>query len=106
MWEGVHMRIIARHTLIAFADAHPSSKPALEHWYRIAKAAEWHTMADVQAAFSKAKVLNADRARFEIQGGNYRLIVAFNFARQIAFIKFVGTHTEYDKIDALTVSRY
>jgi mRNA interferase HigB len=100
------MRIIARQTLSAFADAHPSSKPALEHWYRIAKADEWRSMADVQAAFSKAKVLNAERVRFEIQGGNYRLIVAFNFARQIAFIKFVGTHAEYDKIDALTVSHY
>jgi len=63
-------------------------------------------MADVQAAFSKAKVFNAERARFEIQGGNYRLIAAFNFPRKIAFIKFVGTHAEYDKIDALTVSQY
>lgn len=100
------MRIIARHTLTAFADAHPGAKPALEHWYRIAKAAEWHRMTDVQAAFSKARVLNAERVRFEIQGGNYRLIVAFNFPRQIAFIKFVGTHAEYDKIDALTVSQH
>lgn len=100
------MRIIARQTLTSFADAHPSSKPSLEHWYRVTKAAEWQTMADVKAAFSKAKTLNAERARFEIQGGNYRLIAAFNFARQIAFIKFVGTHAEYDKIDVLTVSQY
>ena len=63
-------------------------------------------MADIQAAFSKAKILNAERTRFEIQGGNYRLIVAFNFPRQIAFIKFAGTHAEYDKIDALTVLQF
>ncbi len=63
-------------------------------------------MMDIQLAYPKAKVLNGDRARFEIQGGNFRLIVAFDFKRQIAFIKFVGTHAEYDKIDALTVSRF
>jgi len=100
------VRVIARQTLTAFACAHPSSRPGLGHWYRIAKAAEWYTMADVQAAFSKAKILNAERARFSVQGGNYRLIAAFNFPRQIAFIKFVGTHADYDKIDALTVSQY
>jgi mRNA-degrading endonuclease RelE of RelBE toxin-antitoxin system len=52
----------------------------------------------------QGKVLNAECARFEIQVGNYRLIAAFNFPRQIAFIKFVGTHAEYDKIDALTAA--
>ena len=61
-------------------------------------------MADVQAAFPKAKALNGERARFEVAGGNYRLIVAFNFRAGIAFIKFLGTHAEYDRIDALTVS--
>jgi len=63
-------------------------------------------MNDVQAAFANAKVLNAERVRFEVGGGNYRLIVAFNFRCKIAFIKFVGTHGEYDKIDALTVSQF
>ena len=61
-------------------------------------------MDDVQAAAPKAKVLN--RERFEVAGGNYRLVVAFDFRRQIAFVKFIGTHAQYDVIDALTVSQY
>jgi mRNA interferase HigB len=57
-------------------------------------------------AATGAVILNGERARFEVAGGNYRMIVAFNFKHQIAFIKFLGTHAEYDKIDALTVSIY
>jgi mRNA interferase HigB len=56
--------------------------------------------------YSKAKPLNDERIRFEICGGNYRLIVAFKFSAKIAFIKFIGTHEEYDRIDALTVDRF
>jgi mRNA interferase HigB len=51
-------------------------------------------------------VLNRERARFEVAGGNYRLVVAFDFRRQVAFVKFIGTHAEYDRIDALSVSQY
>jgi mRNA interferase HigB len=54
----------------------------------------------------KAKVLNRDRVRFEVAGGNYRLIASFDFRRQMVFIKFLGTHAEYDTIDALTVAKY
>ena len=63
-------------------------------------------MSEVQSAFPKAKALNGERARVEISGGDYRLIVAFDFKHGIAFIKFVGTHADYDEIDALTVSRF
>jgi mRNA interferase HigB len=51
-------------------------------------------------------VLNRERVRFEIAGGNYRLVVAFDFRRQIAFVKFIGSHAQYDKIDALNVSQF
>ena len=63
-------------------------------------------MNDVQLAYPKAKALNGGRARFEIQGGDFRLIAAFDFGRQLAFIKFIGTHAEYDRIDALTAARF
>jgi mRNA interferase HigB len=63
-------------------------------------------MDDVRRAAPKAKVLNRERVRFEVAGGNYRLVAAFDFRRQIAFVKFVGTHAEYDAIDALTVSMF
>jgi mRNA interferase HigB len=57
-------------------------------------------------AAPRAKVLNRERARFEIAGGRYRLVAAFDFRRQIAFVKFIGTHAEYDRIDALVVSQF
>jgi len=63
-------------------------------------------MDDVRLSAPNAKILNGERARFEIAGGNFRMIVAFDFGRHIAFIKFVGTHAEYDRIDALTVAIY
>lgn len=100
------MRIIAANTLAAFAAAHPEVRQSLSHWLRVARASKWTTTHDVLASFSKAKVLNSERIRFEIAGGNYRMIAAFDFGRQIAFIKFLGTHAEYDRIDALTVAQF
>jgi len=63
-------------------------------------------MDDVRRAAPNAKVLDAKRVRFEVAGGNFRMIVAFDFARRIAFIKFIGTHAEYDRIDALSISQF
>ena len=100
------MRVIARNTLVAFYTAHPETRSALTRWYEVTKKADWTSMHEVQAAFSKAKVLNADRVRFEVAGGDYRLIAAFDFKRKIVFVKFIGTHKEYDSVDALTVARF
>lgn len=100
------MRLIAQSTLVAFAQRHPQASASLMHWRRIAKAATWTNVAEVQADFSKAKALNGERVRFEVAGGDFRLVVAFDFRRQIAFVKFVGSHAEYDKIDALTVNLF
>ena len=100
------MRVIARSTLVDFCGKHPEAKVALERWYRLVKAAHWASTDEVQRAAPKSKVLNRERIRFEVAGGNYRLVVAFDFRRQVAFVKFIGTHAEYDRIDALTVSQF
>jgi mRNA interferase HigB len=100
------MRIIARSTLVAFWDKHPETKASLSHWQNVAKAADWKNANDVQSAFAKAKALNGERVRFEVAGGDYRLVVAFDFKRSIAFVKFIGTHAEYDRINALTVTLF
>ena len=100
------MRLIAQSTLAAFAEKHPQSSASLMHWRRVVKAADWKSAADVQAAFSKAKALNGERVRFEIAGGDFRLITASDFDRAIAFVKFIGTHAEFDRIDALTVNQF
>ncbi len=100
------MRLIARSTLVGFWETHPETRASLTHWMSVAKAATWASTSDVQASFSKAKVLNGERVRFEVAGGDYRMIVAFDFGRGIAFVKFIGTHAEYDRIDAPTVNLF
>ncbi len=100
------MRIIKQSTLTKFAGANPKAKPALTRWVKLTKAAKWASMNEIQVTVPGAVALNGERARFEIAGGNFRLIVAFSFKHQIAFIKFIGTHAEYDRIDALTVAMY
>ncbi len=100
------MRVIARNVLVSFWGKHPEAKVSLERWHTIVRAAQWTSTDEVQKAAPKAKVLNRERVRFEVAGGNYRLVAAFDFRRQIAFVKFIGTHAEYDRIDALTVSQF
>jgi mRNA interferase HigB len=100
------MRLIARSTLVAFWQEHPETRTSLEHWMAVVSKASWRNTNEVKASFAKAKVLNGERVRFEVAGGNYRLIVAFRFDIQIAFIKFIGTHKQYDAIDALTVRAF
>jgi mRNA interferase HigB len=63
-------------------------------------------MQEVVNAYPSARVLNAERVIFAIKGNDYRAVVAFDFSRHAAFVKFVGTHAEYDKINALTVDLY
>ena len=100
------MRVTARNVLVSFWGKHPEAKVSLERWHTIVRAAQWTSTDEVQKAAPKAKVLNRERVRFEVAGGNYRLVAAFDFRRQIAFVKFIGTHAEYDRIDALTVSQF
>jgi mRNA interferase HigB len=100
------MRVVARSVLIAFAGKHPDAKVSLDRWHTLVKAAHWASTDDIQKSAPKAKVLNRERVRFEVAGGNYRLVASFDFRRQIAFVKFLGTHAEYDRIDALTVSQF
>jgi mRNA interferase HigB len=100
------VRVIARNVLANFSARHPEARVALERWHKLVRAAKWGSTDEVQKAAPKAKVLNRERVRFEVAGGNYRLVAAFDFRRQIAFVKFIGTHAEYDRIDALTVSQF
>jgi mRNA interferase HigB len=100
------MRVIARRVLVDFWGEHPEAKVSLERWYVLVRAARWTSTDEVRKSAPKAKVLNRERVRFEVAGGNCRLVTAFDFQRQIAFVKFIGTHAEYDRIDALTVTQF
>lgn len=99
------MNVIECSTLAAFWRRHPETEQPLKEWFRIVRSSQWQQPKDVLRLFPKAKVLNAERIRFEICGGNYRLVVAFKWSAGIAFVKFIGTHSAYDRIDALTVDR-
>lgn len=100
------MRIVAWSNLLAFAKRHPHTLPALLHWRDVIRQAHWMSMSEIAESSSKAKSVGGDRVRFEIAGGNYRLVASFDFHRQAACVKFIGTHAEYDRIDATTVSQF
>lgn len=102
----MYMRILAKRTVVEFSAKNPATRASLEHWLRVTTAAIWVSTNDVQSSFSKAKVLNAERIRFEVAGGDFRMICAFDFHRGITFVKFIGTRAEYDRVDALIVSQF
>jgi mRNA interferase HigB len=105
----VAMRVIARSTLTQYLESrrrhkdYRALKGDLDAWYAEAAAATWSNMAEVKALYATASVLNAERVVFNIKGNDYRLIVAIAFKKRIVFIKWLGTHDEYDRIDAKTV---
>lgn len=100
------VRIIADSNLKAFSAKHPDAEASLERWVEVMSGATFNTPAEVAAVFSSSKVVSQDRVRFEVAGGCCRLIVAFKFRSQIAFVKFIGTHAECDDVDAATISQF
>lgn len=98
------MRIVAHSSFQDFWRAHPETEAALRLWLEVARQARWKSMGEVQARWPKSKVQNAERVRFQIAGGDYRMICAIQFRAGICWIKFIGTHAQYDRVDALTIN--
>lgn len=92
-------RIIAKRTLKEFWERHPDAEQYLKTWYETVKSSNWTSPNDIKQVYANASILKTSH-NFNIKGNSYRLIVKFNFERQWAFIRFVRTHTEYDKVDA------
>ena len=92
-------RIIAKSTLKAFWDTHADSEQYLKTWYDTAKKAIWLSPNDVKQTYINASILKSGRVVFNIKGNSYRLVVKFNYEKQWAFIRLIGTHADYDKID-------
>ena len=99
----VAMRIIAKRTLRAYWESESRAEQPLKAWYAIAAKADWSSPADVKAVYGNASIVGNDRVVFNIGGYKYRLIVRFNYVHRIGFVRFVGTHSEYDAVDASNV---
>src|SRR3954466_7223123 len=103
------MRIIARATLQRFVESlstskdRPAVKAALDAWFAETRKASWKSMADVKRRYVTASIINAERIVFNVKGNDYRLVVAVDFQKAIVWIKWVGTHKAYDKIDVTKV---
>ena len=92
------MRINGSEKLIELCRRHADARPAIERWVKIVKEATWKNHADLKKDFLSADFVGNDRYVFNIKGNNYRLVVAIVFIRGNIFIRFAGTHKEYDKI--------
>jgi mRNA interferase HigB len=100
------MRVIALRTLREFWESdskHADSKAPLQAWYHEAKCATWSSPAAVKAQYRNASILKDSRVVFNIGGNKYRLVVRINYAVEIVFVRFIGTHEQYDEIDAETI---
>ncbi len=103
------MRIIARRTLREFVDNQaghkdqPALKSALDAWFAEVSRAEWTSTADVKRLYAAASIVSADRVVFNIKGNDYRLVVAVDYEKAILWIKWIGTHKAYDRIDVTEV---
>ena len=97
------MRIYSKSTLKDFWEKHGDARQPLKTWYAAAKAAVWNSPADVKQRHPDASILRNNRVVFNIKGNEYRLVAAVHYDAQRLFIRFVGTHKDYDRIDAETI---
>jgi mRNA interferase HigB len=97
------MKIVAVATLRSFWKRHPDSEQPLKAWYDEAKHANWTTPQSIRSRYASASFVGRNRVVFNIKGNDYRLVVAVAYRFRAVYIKFVGTHAQYDRIDAATV---
>ena len=93
------MRIIAKKPLRTFWEDHPDAEEPLLAWYREVEKEDWDTPAKVKAKYGTASIVGGKRVVFNIKGNDYRLVVEINYAYRVVYIRFVGTHKEYDAIN-------
>lgn len=96
-------RIFAKSTLREFWVIQPDSEQYLKTWYDTAMSSDWKMPNDVKLTYANASILKDNRIVFNIKGNSFRLVAKFNFEKQWIFIRFIGTHTAYNKIDANTI---
>jgi len=103
------LRVMARSTISRFVatlsgrKSQPSVKAALEAWFHEVRRASWKNSADLKRSYATASIVSSDRVVFNIKGNDFRLIAAVDYRRQVVYIKWIGSHGDYDSIDARTV---
>lgn len=97
------MRVIALSALREFWIKHPDAEIPLRAWYALASRATWKTPNDIKAAYRHASFTANNRVVFNIKGNDYRLVVAVHYDRGLMYVRFVGTHRQYDRIDVETI---
>jgi mRNA interferase HigB len=96
-------RIFSKSTLRAFWEKHADAEQYLKTWYDTAMNTEWKSPSDIKQMYANASILKDSRIVFNIKGNSYRLVAKINYEKQWIFIRFIETHTDYDKIDANTI---
>lgn len=97
------MRIIAKRTLRDFWEKHSRAEQPLRSWHAVVARADWSSPSKVKAAYRSASIVGGDRVVFDIGGNRYRLVARLDYEHRIVFVRFIGTHAEYDKIDVSRV---
>ncbi len=97
------MRVISRRALREFWEHHRDAEGPLLAWYREARQGDWDNPASVKARFPKASLVGNNRVVFNIKGNEYRLVVRINYRYRVVYVRFVGTHSEYDRVDVREV---
>lgn len=93
------MRVIKRSTLQRFWEEHPDSELSLRAWFKETENAFWKTPSDVKRQYRSASIVADNRVVFNVCGNKYRLVVKINYAYGVVYIRFIGTHQQYDKVD-------
>ena len=97
------MRIISRRILREFWEKHPDSAVPLQIWFHDVERATWNSTADIKAVYRNSSFVANNRVVFNIKGNHYRLVVVVVYQYGVVYIRFVGTHEEYDQIDMTTI---
>jgi len=97
------MNVVSHKRLVECYSIHPDAEIALQQWYKTANSAKWKCFADIKKDFNSVDSIGNQRYIFNIKRNNYRLVVVIQFVHQYIYIRFVGTHTQYDKIDCNTI---
>jgi len=100
------MHLVSVPPLLAFSQRHPSAKQAIQTWCDEVKKAQWKQPSDIKAQFASASILKSRRVVFNLKGNDYRLVTAVAYNMGFVYVKFIGTHDEYDAVDADSVEQF